>query len=112
MNPPPKTTNDGRSPAMSEAGDHPVLSRVSAGLTSIWRCPRCRGALARSKETLDCRTCGHRYGQVDGIPDLRIPGESWIDFEEDLAIAREVAALDLPLEGLVRAVYARRSGWD
>lgn len=57
-------------------------------------------------------TCGHRHGQVDGIPDLRIPGESWIDFEEDLAIAREIAALDVPLEDLVRAVFARRPEWE
>lgn len=112
MSPPEESKNDRRSPATLKAGDHPDLSRVSAGLTSIWRCPRCRGALARSKETLDCRACGHRYGQVDDIPDLRIPGESWIDFEEDLATAREVAALDLPLEDLIHAVYARRSGWD
>ena len=112
MNPPPKSTNDGRSSATSTAGVRPLLSPVTTHLTSFWRCPRCRGALARSKETLDCRTCGHCYGQVDDIPDLRIPGESWIDFEEDLATAREIAALDLPLEDLVRAVYARRSGWE
>jgi SAM-dependent methyltransferase len=104
MSPPPKSRNDARSPATSKSGD--------PGLASIWRCPRCQGALARRKEALDCGACGHCYGQVDGIPDLRIPGASWIDFEEDLATAREVAALDLPLADLVRAVYARRSGWD
>ncbi|MFK4057410.1 MULTISPECIES: methyltransferase domain-containing protein [Brevundimonas] len=112
MHSPPNSRNDVRSSATSAEALSPILSRVPAGQTSIWRCPRCHGALACSKATLDCRRCGHAYGQVDGIPDLRVPGESWIDFEEDLATAREVAALDLPLEDLVRAVYARRSGWD
>ncbi|MFE9084375.1 methyltransferase domain-containing protein [Brevundimonas sp. NPDC003935] len=81
-------------------------------LASLWRCPRCRGELARVAERLDCVACGHRYGQVDGIPDLRVPGPSWIDIEEDLRTAREIAALDLDVEDLVRAVYARRSAWS
>lgn len=81
-------------------------------LEALWRCPRCRGALAHRAERLDCVVCGHRYGQVDGIPDLRVPGASWINIEDDLATAREIAALDLPVGDLVHAVYARRSTWN
>lgn len=81
-------------------------------LASLWCCPRCRGALAHRTDRLDCVACGHGYGQVDSIPDLRIPGPSWIDIEDDLATAREIAALDLSVEDLVHAVYARRSTWD
>lgn len=113
MSPPANSTNGGRPLAASPAETRPVIySSVTADVMSLWRCPRCRGGLACREEILDCMACGHRYGQVDGIPDLRIPGESWIDFEEDLATARDIASLDVPLEDLVRAVFARRPGWE
>ena len=95
-----------RAAADARAGDaRPALAR-------LWCCPRCRGALVCAVAMLDCLACGHRYGQVDGIPDLRVPGPSWVDIEDDLQTAREIAALDLGVEDLVRAVYARRSAWD
>lgn len=93
-----------------EAGGSVPTAR--SGLAALWRCPRCRGDLAHRVERLDCLGCGHGYDQVDGVPDLRVPGPSWIDIEEDLRTAREIAALDLPAPDLVRAVYARRSTWD
>lgn len=60
-----------------------------------------------------CRACEAGYKTVAGIPDLRVPGGSWIDFEDDLEIAQDLAASQHPtLADLVRSVYARRSGWD
>ena len=78
----------------------------------IWCCPRCRGELRPESNWLRCHGCDSRWETIDGIPDLRVPGASWIDFEEDLLIARELSSLDCSLPDLVRAVYARRVGWD
>ena len=78
----------------------------------IWCCPRCHGSLGSTGDALGCLSCGSRYELVDGIPDLRVPGASWIDFDDDLALARDLVARDLPLAELVRAVYAVRPGWD
>ena len=85
---------------------------VSHGMEGIWRCPRCKGALSRKVGCLQCVGCQHAYEEIDGIADLRVPGDSWIDFSEDSATARELVALNLPLEELVRSVYSRRAGWD
>lgn len=85
---------------------------VSRGIAEIWRCPRCRGALARYAGRLQCGDSRHEYEEIDGIADLRIPGDSSIDFSENSATARELVAKNLSLEALVRAVYARRAGWD
>ena len=85
---------------------------VSCGIEGIWRCPRCKGALSRQDGRLQCVECRHAYEEIDGIPDLRVPGDSWIDFSEDSAMARELVALNLPLEELVRSVYSRRADWD
>lgn len=113
MDAPLKSLDGGRTPTAPTGADHSFIpSSFVPGQASFWRCPHCRGVLACRKETLECLTCDDHFGQVDGIPDLRIPGESWIDFEEDLAIAREVATLDIPLEDLVRSIYARRPGWE
>ena len=77
-----------------------------------WCCPRCKLALEKREAELHCSHCGSTYPIVAGIPDLRLPGDSWIDFQSDLQTARELAARDLPLAALVRAVYAMRPGWD
>lgn len=78
----------------------------------IWCCPRCHGDLAPKPDTsLRCIDCGCDYSSVSGIPDLRVPGESWVDFSADLQSARQLAAQNLALPELVRALYAMRSGW-
>ncbi len=59
-----------------------------------------------------CSGCARDFEIVAGIPDLRVAGDSWIDFDEDLAIARELAGMKGSLEDLVRSVYSRRQGWD
>lgn len=78
----------------------------------FWRCPRCRGSLEWRIDDLCCLSCATAYPQVDGIPDLRIPGESWIDAEQDLAIARALALMDVPIAVLVRTVFAGQPGRD
>ena len=62
--------------------------------------------------TISCTSCEREFEAVAGIPDLRVAGDSWIDFEDDLSIARELAAMECSLPELVRSVYARREGWD
>ena len=78
----------------------------------IWCCPRCHGDLQPKAESLQCAGCNSVYKAVAGIPDLRVPGDSWIDFEDDLMSARRLAALECSLPELVREVYAMRPGWD
>lgn len=58
----------------------------------IWRCPRCRGELAEHDETLACGACAVSYPCFDGIPDLRLPGPSWVDHEKDRDAARRMIA--------------------
>lgn len=84
------------------------------GADTIWCCPRCRGDLLERVAGLECAGCGAPYDVVDGIPDLRVPGAVWIDMEQDLATARQLVSETegLPLEDVVRWVYARRPGWD
>lgn len=79
----------------------------------IWCCPICRGELVDDAENTECRACGHIFGRVDCIPDLRVAGPSWIDLDED---RRRAAALvrmgsSLGVAGLLRRVYGAR-GWD
>jgi len=78
----------------------------------IWRCPRCRSELADRTRSLHCAPCEHEYEVIGGIPDLRVDVDSWIDFESDLAFARALAAKDLSLEDMIRAVYSARADWD
>jgi SAM-dependent methyltransferase len=50
-------------------------------------------------ENAVCKGCNATYEIFDGIPDLRLPGESWIDYYEDRELARrfikETVALTL-----------------
>ena len=78
----------------------------------IWCCPCCHSDLKTEGEGLQCAGCRLRYETVAGIPDLRVPGDSWIDFEDDLKSARRLAALECSLPELVREIYAMRPGWD
>lgn len=79
----------------------------------IWRCPRCIGQLAEIAESLGCVSCEARYDCVGGIPDLRLPGPSWIDQQADCLQARRLLAetSDLSVEAMVRHVYSSRPGW-
>src|SRR4051812_43900876 len=79
----------------------------------LWRCPRCIGQLEQMDEGLTCVGCGASYNCVGGIPDLRLPGPSWIDHEVDCAQARWLLAetAGLSLEATIRRVYSLRPGW-
>jgi SAM-dependent methyltransferase len=79
----------------------------------IWRCPRCHGRLEDASDGLACRSCGSSYPAFDGIPDLRVPGPSYVDTEADRVAA--LALLDemgrLGTEDLVRRAFGfRREG--
>lgn len=89
---------------------HITVRQKSSGV--IWCCPRCKGDLLWCDLKISCRSCRTVYERIDGIPDLRVAGDSWIDFSEDSARARRLAALDLDLSGLVREVYRCQSGSD
>ena len=89
--------------------------RLATPAPFAWCCPRCRGALAaEGPDATACAACGARYACVGGIPDLRLPGPSWIDHEADRALARRWLAetADLDLEAAVRWIYASRPDWD
>lgn len=80
----------------------------------IWRCPLCRGPLRElGAEQLRCSTCDTGYYVVAGIPDLRAPGAVWIDREQDRDAARRLHSetANLPVEQIIRRVYAEREGW-
>lgn len=78
----------------------------------VWCCPRCRSALASEASTLRCVGCGHSYDVVCGIPDLRVPADTWIDYEHDRAEAIAIhAEAKHGIEHVVRTVFARREGW-
>lgn len=51
---------------------------------------------------------------VGEIPDLRIPGESWVDQAQDSLEARQLLAetASLNYRDMVQWVFARRPGWD
>jgi SAM-dependent methyltransferase len=81
---------------------------------AIWRCPRCRGHLRRDSDRLTCIACSTSYESVGEIPDLRVPGLSWIDQTQDRFEARQLLAetRGLDYRDMVAWVYARRSGWN
>lgn len=78
----------------------------------IFCCPHCRSDLLEIEEGLACIRCERQFGTVAGIPDLRVAGGSWIDFDHDLDVAHELADMKGNLEDLVRSAYSRRVGWD
>jgi SAM-dependent methyltransferase len=80
----------------------------------LWVCPVCRGGLLEGEESCRCSTCDRVYQIVDGIPDLRLPGSAWIDYEDDRRRAMELvgAVPGDDVETAVRFVFARREGWS
>jgi len=80
----------------------------------IWRCPRCRGELVEVDKDVACNVCGKRYPSFDGIPDLRVEGPSWIDYEEDRAQAQQLITetVGFSAEEIVRYVFEWRKEMD
>ncbi len=94
-------------------GMHEAAGYHEGLLPMLWRCPFCRDPLAGDAEELTCASCRRPYPVLGGIPDLRIPGTSWVDHDADRAAARRL--LDRSREGtaeeLIRAVFGARAGW-
>lgn len=78
----------------------------------IWRCPLCRSELHDRGDLQRCTPCARDYEVISGIPDFRVEGDSWIDFETDSRFARQLAVTDQSIEQMVRSVYAARQDWD
>ena len=81
---------------------------------SIWRCPKCRGGLQPLDASLNCGTCSLQFDTFGGIPDFRLPGASWVDYEADRSAARRLLARgeSARAEELVRLVFSSRPNWD
>jgi SAM-dependent methyltransferase len=86
---------------------------MSMHAASPWRCPTCRGALhAEGATALRCPACDRRHAVVEGIPDFRVTGDAWVDWQHDQEDARRLAhdMRDRPLEALVRRVFEEQPG--
>lgn len=78
----------------------------------LWCCPKCRNPLPDGDDWISCPGCKERYAVIEGIPDLRIANDFWLDIEEDRMQARKLSAQFSPddVEGLVRAIFAKQPG--
>ncbi len=76
----------------------------------IWRCPRCRSELSDNVDSYACAPCAARYEILEGIPDFRLSGSVWVDFDEDINQARKLVQAVPPedVEGSVRWIFAAR----
>jgi 2-polyprenyl-3-methyl-5-hydroxy-6-metoxy-1,4-benzoquinol methylase len=83
------------------------------GLHMIWHCPKCLNELTEQDPRLSCAGCGSQYEKFGGIPDLRLPRRSWIDYEADREEARRLLADAAAMrpEELVRRVFSLRPDW-
>ncbi len=81
---------------------------------AIWCCPLCHGRLAFSEAAATCTSCGHVYEMVAGIPDLRVQGAAWIDFDEDIEKAKWLyrTSMSLTTEQTIERLYSSRPGWS
>ena len=63
---------------------------------------------------LVCKICVVEYASFEGIPDLRLPGRCWIDYEADRAQARQLIAetASFSVEETVRYVFDWRKEFD
>lgn len=79
-----------------------------------WACPRCRGALEASRESLSCNACSARYPLIAGeIPDFRTAELARLNLAEDRAAAqRLLQQVDgHSAEQTVRHIFAARPHW-
>lgn len=78
-----------------------------------WHCPRCRGRLSdHSASTIRCARCDASFASVEGIPDFRISGDAWVDWQHDQEEARRLAhdMRERSVEELIRRVFASQPG--
>ena len=64
---------------------------VSNALEQLLVCPYCRIELSSDGGSYECSGCRKRFPTLLGIPDFRIPQEAWIDYDEDMELARYLA---------------------
>ena len=88
----------------------PALSG-NVALAEVFCCPRCHGTLRPDAESLRC-LCGSVYPVIGGIPDLRLAGASWIDYEEDRRTARNLLEkfAGAGPEAIIEHIFAARGG--
>lgn len=79
-----------------------------------WCCPACKAAPSETSGGLSCPSCGAHYPCIGGIPDLRLPGPSWIDYSEDRARAERLLleTAGSPLNEIIQGIFADREGVD
>ena len=69
-----------------------------------WACPSCRAALHEGR----CGGCGRDFPSIEGLPDLRLTSDRFLDLANERAKAARLARLapGLDLKGLAEAYYA------
>jgi SAM-dependent methyltransferase len=72
----------------------------------------CAAEVRSRGEAYTCSGCGRGFPALLGIPDLRAPVSAWIAFEDDWALARDLAAHYAAegAEALMARLWARRMG--
>ncbi|MEP6767885.1 MAG: class I SAM-dependent methyltransferase [Acidobacteriota bacterium] len=87
-------------------------STSAAGL--ILQCPLCAGEIALGPEACRCRGCGASFPVLLGIPDLRVPAQTWVSYEEDRELARRLAAryVSSSFTDLVSEIWRARPNAD
>jgi SAM-dependent methyltransferase len=66
-------------------------AKVGQELASILECPLCGGDLAKDDFRCNRPGCGTRFRSLLGIPDLRVPQETAVDYEQDWTLACSLA---------------------
>lgn len=99
---------------MPDALPEVIQDKTNAILDPIWRCPRCRGGFVGTTDKLTCQSCHSVYPCIEGIPDFRLPGASWVDHEADREEARRLVleTQGFTAEQMVRHVYGWRTERD
>lgn len=80
-----------------------------AATTTRFTCPACRHPLEGTNGSLGCAQCGRSYGEVAGIPDLRLDyPDAYLSHQEDLEQARDLAGRfdKLDSAGLLREYWS------
>lgn len=80
----------------------------------IWCCPSCHGRLHLTNGHLECEKCPKSYAMLGEIPDLRLPGLSWINYERDLKEAQKLLdrSQNLSIEEMIYSVFSSRSEFN
>lgn len=87
---------------------------IAARGTAPTSCPSCRSGLDRRDGGCDCAGCGRPFDDLDGVPDLRLRGDRYLDREADRAKAARLSVLSrsMDIEALAHAYYAMTADID